>query len=315
VVVVVVVELNEQFGIDLENITYYRGDTHYLVMTAKKQSLLNCGVLINDFATGAELVQPDNIDHTRLREYVMTIARSNMLQFDFALDFASTQQGAPDVSIFDFTEKRYAISPSKLLIKPNHAITATPSTPTRQQTQSTPPYSQRLLFVSLIGDALIEPFFPLGTGANRAVLSAIDAAYAFASLRRAMAAKPTNDTVDTQQLQRSIDRAMHEHQQAFNCLKQSLEEHLHDASTPSYCPEPKSRYRLYRQLPSYISFFNAHQLLSSTASVSTRTQRSSSTSTTQPPASISTTATHDSGEREALRKSVSSQSIVVSSYY
>lgn len=32
--------------IDLENIVYYKDDTHYFVMTAKKNSLLEKGVLI-----------------------------------------------------------------------------------------------------------------------------------------------------------------------------------------------------------------------------------------------------------------------------
>lgn len=32
-------------GIDLENIVYYRDDTHYFVMTAKKKSLLEKGVI------------------------------------------------------------------------------------------------------------------------------------------------------------------------------------------------------------------------------------------------------------------------------
>lgn len=32
-------------GIDLENIVYYKDETHYFIMTAKKSSLLNKGVL------------------------------------------------------------------------------------------------------------------------------------------------------------------------------------------------------------------------------------------------------------------------------
>lgn len=32
-------------GIDLENIVYYKDDTHYFVMTAKKKSLLKKGVI------------------------------------------------------------------------------------------------------------------------------------------------------------------------------------------------------------------------------------------------------------------------------
>jgi len=38
-------DLNAHAGIDLENIVYYKDETHYFVMTAKKQSLLFKGVL------------------------------------------------------------------------------------------------------------------------------------------------------------------------------------------------------------------------------------------------------------------------------
>lgn len=38
--------MREQTAIDLENIVYYKDDTHYFVMTAKKQSLLERRVII-----------------------------------------------------------------------------------------------------------------------------------------------------------------------------------------------------------------------------------------------------------------------------
>ena len=38
-------DLNAATGIDLENIVYYKDETHYFVMTAKKHSLLCKGVL------------------------------------------------------------------------------------------------------------------------------------------------------------------------------------------------------------------------------------------------------------------------------
>ena len=38
-------ELKDKTGIDLENIVYYKDDTHYFVMTAKKRSLLDKGVI------------------------------------------------------------------------------------------------------------------------------------------------------------------------------------------------------------------------------------------------------------------------------
>lgn len=40
-------DLRSATGIDLENIVYYKDDTHYFVMTAKKHSLLNKGVILN----------------------------------------------------------------------------------------------------------------------------------------------------------------------------------------------------------------------------------------------------------------------------
>jgi hypothetical protein len=39
-------DLKDDTGIDLENIVYYKDETHYFVMTAKKQSLLQKGVLL-----------------------------------------------------------------------------------------------------------------------------------------------------------------------------------------------------------------------------------------------------------------------------
>ncbi len=38
-------DMKRDLGIDLENIVYYKDDTHYFVMTAKKQSLIQRGVI------------------------------------------------------------------------------------------------------------------------------------------------------------------------------------------------------------------------------------------------------------------------------
>ena len=38
-------ELSQKTGIELENVLYYRDETHYFVMTAKKKSLLNNKVI------------------------------------------------------------------------------------------------------------------------------------------------------------------------------------------------------------------------------------------------------------------------------
>ena len=50
-------DLKEETGIDLENIVYYKDETHYFVMTAKKTSLLLKGVLKKVCRTSSRLKQ------------------------------------------------------------------------------------------------------------------------------------------------------------------------------------------------------------------------------------------------------------------
>ncbi|XP_016386292.1 protein-methionine sulfoxide oxidase mical3a [Sinocyclocheilus rhinocerous] len=113
-------DLREATGIDLENIVYYKDDTHYFVMTAKKQSLLEKGVILH---------LPK-------------------------LDFAINHYGQPDVAMFDFT-CMYA-SENAALVRQRNA---------------------HKLLVALVGDSLLEPFWPMGTGIARGFLAAMDAAW------------------------------------------------------------------------------------------------------------------------------------------
>ncbi|KAF4526301.1 hypothetical protein B566_EDAN015216, partial [Ephemera danica] len=46
-------DLYQATGIDLENIVYYKDDTHYFVMTAKKHSLLDKGVIMTVSSPGS----------------------------------------------------------------------------------------------------------------------------------------------------------------------------------------------------------------------------------------------------------------------
>ena len=54
--------LKRDFDIDLENIVYYKDETHYFVMTISKNSLLRRGVLKNDFSSDQShrLLHDDN---------------------------------------------------------------------------------------------------------------------------------------------------------------------------------------------------------------------------------------------------------------
>ncbi len=96
-------DLTEAKGISLENIVYYKDETHYFVMTAKKQSLLNKGVIVENHADTVQLLANENVNQEALFEYAREAA-------DFAtkysmphLEFAVNHYGKPDVAMFDFT--------------------------------------------------------------------------------------------------------------------------------------------------------------------------------------------------------------------
>ncbi|XP_032282998.1 F-actin-monooxygenase MICAL2 isoform X11 [Phoca vitulina] len=147
-------DLKEETGIDLENIVYYKDCTHYFVMTAKKQSLLDKGVIINDYIDTEMLLCAENVNQDNLLSYAREAA-------DFAtnyqlpsLDFALNHYGQPDVAMFDFTSM-YASENAALVRE-------------RQSHQ---------LLVALVGDSLLEPFWPMGTGCARGFLAAFDTAW------------------------------------------------------------------------------------------------------------------------------------------
>uniref|UniRef100_A0A7N5KDI3 F-actin monooxygenase n=1 Tax=Ailuropoda melanoleuca TaxID=9646 RepID=A0A7N5KDI3_AILME len=147
-------DLKEETGIDLENIVYYKDCTHYFVMTAKKQSLLDKGVIINDYIDTEVLLCAENVNQDNLLSYAREAA-------DFAtnyqlpsLDFALNHYGQPDVAMFDFTSM-YASENAALVRE-------------RQSHQ---------LLVALVGDSLLEPFWPMGTGCARGFLAAFDTAW------------------------------------------------------------------------------------------------------------------------------------------
>ncbi|XP_068541472.1 F-actin-monooxygenase MICAL2 isoform X16 [Anas acuta] len=147
-------DLKEETGIDLENIVYYKDSTHYFVMTAKKQSLLDKGVIMNDYIDTELLLCGENVNQSNLLSYAREAA-------DFAtnyqlpsLDFAINHYGQPDVAMFDFT-CMYA-SENAALVRERH----------RHQ-----------LLVALVGDSLLEPFWPMGTGCARGFLAAFDTAW------------------------------------------------------------------------------------------------------------------------------------------
>uniref|UniRef100_A0A8D2QPX1 Molecule interacting with CasL protein 1 n=1 Tax=Zosterops lateralis melanops TaxID=1220523 RepID=A0A8D2QPX1_ZOSLA len=146
--------LYNKTGIDLENIVYYKDDTHYFVMTAKKQSLLKKGVILQDKADIESLLSPENVNRDALLSYAKEAANFSTNYCLPQLEFALNHRDLPDVDMFDFT--CMTRSENAALVREHNG--------------------SRLL-LGLVGDCLVEPFWPLGTGVARGFLAAFDAAW------------------------------------------------------------------------------------------------------------------------------------------
>ncbi|KAF6084495.1 microtubule associated monooxygenase, calponin and LIM domain containing 3 [Phyllostomus discolor] len=123
-------------------------------MTAKKQSLLDKGVILHDYADTELLLSRDNVDQEALLNYAREAADFSTQQQLPSLDFAINHYGQPDVAMFDFT-CMYA-SENAALVRELHG---------------------HQLLVALVGDSLLEPFWPMGTGIARGFLAAMDSAW------------------------------------------------------------------------------------------------------------------------------------------
>jgi len=145
--------LETKTGVSLESFVYFKDETHYFVMSATHQSLLARGILKQERQTMKDLLARDNVDNMEVCRFARQIAEEVGLPEN--ISFAQGAHG-PDLGVFDFTSKRASNASTKVLQAPT---------------------GQRLL-VTLVGDAAVAPFWPLGTGANKAILGAYDACYA-----------------------------------------------------------------------------------------------------------------------------------------
>ncbi|XP_058619137.1 F-actin-monooxygenase mical1 isoform X2 [Onychostoma macrolepis] len=146
--------LQSEIGVDLENIVYYKDDTHYFVMTAKKGSLLKKGVIKQDFSDVNQLLAPANVNQEALQKYAYEAADFSTDHMLPDLEFAKNHAGHQDVAMFDFTCMHRAENAS--LVKERKG---------------------KKLLIALVGDSLVEPFWPLGTGIARGFLAAFDTAW------------------------------------------------------------------------------------------------------------------------------------------
>ncbi|GAB5369034.1 hypothetical protein AAMO2058_001370700, partial [Amorphochlora amoebiformis] len=158
--------LKKACGLEMENVVLFTcEENHYFVTTPKKSSLLQTGILKESKTITKGLLRRKNIDKKMLLEACRQIGTHPLFgipskapfcekvdDFDDATDGVGSKE---DVALFDFSKKHVAGSSIKALDK------------------------METVLAYVVGDALLTPFWPQGTGANHAILSSLDAAYAF----------------------------------------------------------------------------------------------------------------------------------------
>ncbi|WAR07853.1 MICA3-like protein [Mya arenaria] len=130
-------DLNAECGIDLENIVYYKDETHYF-----------------DYVDTASLLAKDNVNQDTLESYAREAADFCTKHKMPHLDFAVNHFGRPDISMFDFTSLFQAENSCRVMER----------------------HGKKLLTM-LVGDSLLEPFWPTGSGCARGFLGAFDGAW------------------------------------------------------------------------------------------------------------------------------------------
>jgi len=195
-------QIQDLYNISLENLVYYQGETHYFVMTIKKKSLFDRGVFKDTSPDQTkELLDYSNIFEDKLLSIAQDTA--TFCGIPQSCEVLLTHQKKPDVQIFDFSDriqsdesiKMVEISPctenSDSLKNDNSFNNESKIDLSLDKTSESPQ-----VMVTLVGDALIEPFWPLGTGCNRAILSALNAAWLVNEMAEK---KPTDEIMRTRQ--------------------------------------------------------------------------------------------------------------------
>jgi hypothetical protein len=143
----------EAFDAEMENLVYFQTpNLHYLVMTPTRSSLVAKGILEHDQGLAVK-------DHSLLEDYARSVGR--VIGLPEACEFQNPDHPA---NIFDFSQRTHAEQACKVIRDTND--------------------ESYYAIILLVGDALLEPFWPEGLGVNRGFHSGFDASWSLRSLGR-----------------------------------------------------------------------------------------------------------------------------------
>uniref|UniRef100_A0A1I7SW34 F-actin monooxygenase n=1 Tax=Bursaphelenchus xylophilus TaxID=6326 RepID=A0A1I7SW34_BURXY len=201
-------QLQAKTGVKLENIVYYKGDTHYFVMCGDKNNLVKKGVIKQDNDDIKQMLSKDNIDNELLCKYVMQVV-------DYVTDgklsgvqFSLNARRQPDVALFDFTE----------LCSADHSTRFVK-------------YMQHPLVLTVVGDLLHEPFWPTGSGCARGFLGVLDTAWLIHEIGKA---------------KEPVSKLLAEREGVYKLLGQTQPSNL-SSSFHKYTIDPRERYLCFQR--------------------------------------------------------------------
>ncbi|XP_071174859.1 F-actin-monooxygenase mical1-like isoform X1 [Mytilus edulis] len=198
-------DLETKKGIKLENMVYYKDETHYFVMTPTKASLVRRGVFKADLPDASKLLERKNIDVESLLAYARDAANYCTDNAMVDMGFAKNAHGMEDVAMLDFSSKVEAVNASHIIER-----------------------NGKKLLIGLIGDSLLEPFWPQGTGCARGFLGALDTAWMIRNWR-SMKEKPLD--------------IIAQRESVYKALSQTTQDNI-SKKYSEYTVEPKSRYSI-----------------------------------------------------------------------
>ena len=155
------------------------------------------------------LLRPSNIDNSKLEDFAIEAATFSTRHFSSELPITkfSSWKGKNDVSIFDFTVLSTSRSACQVL----------------EQAGSQ-------LLVAVVGDSLMEPFWPEGTGIGRGFLSVLDTAWL------------TKRWVEVDRTSReAVLEVIREREKLYSLLRQTGPSQL-QSTTSRWSINPSSRY-------------------------------------------------------------------------
>jgi len=178
-------KLQESTGAELENIVYVKSSlSHYFVMTPTPGCLIRTGVVIDGACK--PLLAKHNIDQACLDQFVQRVTafpfkkgepavRKAILsdlgeQDDFPMQYADSGP-----KLFDFSQTSRAADGIAFAHPPRDSL---------EDDDSQEYHDADDLLIALVGDALIEPFWPEGLGLIRGFFGVLDASSAVAQWSR-----------------------------------------------------------------------------------------------------------------------------------